>query len=54
MDGETEYVFDCPACGESLEVNGPMRDALLEKGCVVCGASLTPEAFTKTTSTESA
>ena len=54
MDGDTaEYVFECPECGESLEVNGSMREALIEKGCVVCGAPLTPAAFSEVTSTDS-
>lgn len=55
MDGgtEEEYAFVCPECGESLEVNGSMRDALLERGCVICGASLTANAFSKRTSTDS-
>ena len=54
MDGDApEYVFECPECGVSLEVNGPMRDALTEKGWVVCGAPLTPAAFSEVTSTDS-
>lgn len=47
---EEEYVFVCPECGESLEVNGSMRDALLERGCVICGASVPPSAFSRATS----
>lgn len=39
------YTFVCPACGESLEVNDSMKDALIERGCVICGTSVTAEAF---------
>lgn len=55
MDGgtEEEYAFVCPECGESLEVNGSMRDALLERGCVICGADVTASAFSRATSTDS-
>lgn len=47
------YNFVCPACGESLEVNDAMREALVEKGCVVCGASLTTDAFTPCATSDS-
>jgi hypothetical protein len=40
------FTFLCPACEESLEVNGPMRDALVTEGCVICGAAVTASAFT--------
>jgi len=40
-----EYDFDCPECDESLSVNGSMREALLDRGCVICGAELTTSAF---------
>lgn len=40
------YVFTCPECGGSLEVNDPMRETLIERGCVVCGAPVTAEVFT--------
>ncbi len=40
-----EFVFVCPACDERLEVNGSMKSALLERGCVICGASVSAEAF---------
>ena len=44
-DTEGECTFVCPECDESLEVNAAMMDLLLEKGCVVCGADLTEDAF---------
>ena len=40
-----EFTFVCPACAESLAVNGPMREALIANGCVVCGAAVTDGAF---------
>lgn len=48
-----EYTFVCPECDESLEVNDSMKAALVEKGCVICGASVTAEAFTPEQSSES-
>ena len=44
-EGE-QYTFLCPECAETLAVNRPMRDALIERGCVICGTAVTPEAFT--------
>ena len=46
-DKEGEYVFVCPSCAEQLEVNGSMREVLIEKGCVICGADVTAQAFTE-------
>lgn len=40
------YTFVCPKCDESLEVNASMKDALLERGCVICGTPVTETAFT--------
>jgi hypothetical protein len=45
MTASEEFTFVCPDCGESMEVNPAMKDALLENGCVVCGTELTPAAF---------
>lgn len=50
-DSEAGFVFVCSACGESLEVNASMRDALIDRGCVICGADVTAEEFTRITST---
>ena len=41
-----EYTFLCPECNESLAVNASMKDVLIQKGCVVCGAAVTVRAFT--------
>jgi hypothetical protein len=40
-----DATFRCPVCEETLKVNASMREALVERGCVVCGADLTPDAF---------
>jgi hypothetical protein len=40
-----DYRFVCPECRESLEVNDSMREALLDNGCVVCGSSVSCDAF---------
>ncbi|WP_254829247.1 DUF7560 family zinc ribbon protein [Haloglomus salinum] len=44
---EQEFIFRCPECGERLEVNGPMRETLIERGCVICSADVSPAAFTE-------
>lgn len=48
-----EFSFRCPSCEESLTVNEAMRAALVERGCVVCGADLTAAAFTREPECES-
>lgn len=30
------YIFACPECGQEIEVNAPMREAILSSGCPVC------------------
>lgn len=45
MTASEEFTFVCPDCGESMEVNPAMKDALMENGCVVCGATVSPAAF---------
>lgn len=47
MSTGSDYTFVCPECGESMSVNAPMRDALVENGCVVCGASVSGDAFSE-------
>lgn len=44
---DEEFVFVCPECDETLEVNASMRDVLIEKGCVVCGASVSADSFSE-------
>ncbi|WP_248896826.1 DUF7560 family zinc ribbon protein [Haloplanus halobius] len=53
MNGGTELTFHCPECEERMAVNPPMREALLEHGCVVCGTSLSPAAFSPDTADDS-
>jgi len=43
---DEEYDFSCPECDESLVVNGSMKEALIAKGCVICGADVSTDAFT--------
>lgn len=30
------YIFVCPDCGQDIEVNASMREAILSTGCPVC------------------
>jgi predicted RNA-binding Zn-ribbon protein involved in translation (DUF1610 family) len=45
MGSSDEFRFVCPECDEAIEVNASMRDALVESGCVVCGADVSEAAF---------
>jgi len=45
MSGGGNLTFHCPECGEAMAVNEPMRDALLDHGCVVCGTTVSMSAF---------
>jgi predicted RNA-binding Zn-ribbon protein involved in translation (DUF1610 family) len=45
MSGGGNLRFHCPDCGEDMSVNEPMRDALLDQGCVVCGTAVSASAF---------
>ncbi|WP_416838616.1 hypothetical protein [Haloferax sp. DFSO52] len=47
MPDGTDYTFVCPECGESMVVNGSMRDALIENGCVVCTSSVSSQSFSR-------
>lgn len=40
-----EYEFRCGECAETISVNASMREALLEHGCVICGAPVTESSF---------
>lgn len=40
-----DFVFRCPECEEELTVNGAMRSALIDKGCVICGAAVSSADF---------
>lgn len=53
--GDTEgFTFVCPECGESLEVNASMKTVLIEKGCVICSADVTTDAFSGPTASPNA
>ncbi|ARS89495.1 DUF7560 family zinc ribbon protein [Natrarchaeobaculum aegyptiacum] len=41
----SRYEFSCPECGQEIEVNESMREAMLEHGCPVCGATVTSGTF---------
>jgi len=41
----TDYQFACPVCGQGIEINGPMREAILSNGCPVCSAAVDADAF---------
>lgn len=45
MDNWDEYTFLCPECGQSIVVNTPMKDALIDSGCVICETDVSPGAF---------
>lgn len=40
-----EYVFVCPECTQSIEVNREMKRAILDGGCPVCTAQIGAEDF---------
>lgn len=46
-DETAKFRFVCPECDESLEVNDSMKNTLIERGCVVCGATVMSQSFTK-------
>ncbi|MFB6165915.1 MAG: hypothetical protein ABEJ31_12215 [Haloarculaceae archaeon] len=48
MDSTEDFIYVCPECAETIEVNGEMKDALIANGCVMCGADVTPGAFSPT------
>jgi hypothetical protein len=52
--GDVAYIFTCPVCEESLEVNESMKEALVDRGCVLCSANVTADAFTRTSSADPA
>jgi transcription initiation factor IIE alpha subunit len=44
-DESAEYTFTCPVCEETLVVNESMREALIERGCVICDTAVSSAAF---------
>ncbi|MGB9933558.1 DUF7560 family zinc ribbon protein [Haloarcula amylolytica] len=51
-EGE-EFTFVCPECEERLEINRTMKNTLIERGCVICGISVTEAAFTEDSAADS-
>ncbi|RQG98564.1 DUF7560 family zinc ribbon protein [Natrarchaeobius oligotrophus] len=47
----SRFQFTCPECGQEIEINDTMREAMLSHGCPVCGASVTSAAFAPEQST---
>ncbi|MFP8952994.1 FmdB family zinc ribbon protein [Natrialbaceae archaeon A-arb3/5] len=47
----SRYQFTCPECGQEIEVNESMREAILSHGCPVCGAAVTSATFAAEQST---
>lgn len=45
----TEYEFRCPDCEQLIEINDPMREAILDNGCPVCSAAVDADHFVKST-----
>jgi DNA-directed RNA polymerase subunit RPC12/RpoP len=45
MSEASEFEFVCSTCAQSIEVNGSMRAALIEHGCVICGADVGEDSF---------
>jgi predicted RNA-binding Zn-ribbon protein involved in translation (DUF1610 family) len=41
----TDYQFACPDCGQGIEINAPMREAILSNGCPVCSAVVADSDF---------
>ncbi|WP_290818874.1 zinc ribbon domain-containing protein [Halovivax sp.] len=43
----SEYEFVCPECAQEIEINGPMREAILANGCPVCSAAVDTDHFAR-------
>ena len=39
------WLFSCPGCTQTIDVNEPMRSAILERGCPVCGDPVEQSSF---------
>jgi len=39
------HIFACSGCGQEIEVNGSMREAILSNGCPVCTEVAEPTNF---------
>ncbi|MFB6122214.1 MAG: hypothetical protein ABEJ78_01975 [Haloferacaceae archaeon] len=45
MGQQADFEYVCAECGEAIAVNAAMRDALIEHGCIICGAAVSPDSF---------
>jgi hypothetical protein len=45
MSTTGNYRFECPECAESIEVNESMKVAIIDHGCIICGASISDDSF---------
>lgn len=43
---EKDFRFHCSSCDSTLTVSTETKDALVEKGCLLCGGSVREDAFT--------
>ncbi|RAW45086.1 zinc ribbon domain-containing protein [Halorubrum sp. 48-1-W] len=46
----TTEEFSCPGCDQTIEVNDEMRETILEVGCPVCTAVVSPDDFVQISS----
>lgn len=55
FDGPADatYQFYCSQCDSSLKITTETKEALEEKGCILCGAAAAPDAFTELEVSES-
>jgi hypothetical protein len=42
-----QFVFDCAACDVETAVDSDIRAELLDEGCVLCGATVEADDFTR-------
>ena len=40
-----EHEFGCPECAGRIEIDDPMREAILRNGCPICSAPVDREYF---------
>lgn len=52
MPPQPTHTFVCSECHHSFEVDDPMRESLLDAGCVVCGAPVVDADLTAMTTVE--
>lgn len=45
MNAPPSHTFLCPECGVTIQVDSHMRYTILDHGCVVCRAQVTPTDF---------